>query len=408
MCYMKSSHYTDEGAVGSSKILPILQYAGIAVPAIVAAWGAIKKLSYEDEHGNKRLTAAGQIGLGLSTVSMLVSLLAFGFERMDHATRTQNDLRRQEIAQAKVEEKERRAENRRRSETEAARDQRLKELAEETRRHLDLMTEASKAELRDRQIASGLTSGTRSTLGRVQTAIDQLARISSPLVVERVSVSWSIDLSKYRDDPFVQYLKTQLLKSHEPGWGDIYSYQTSDLESRWIGIALRSKSRHFPSREQFPDWYEFLFAGTRLLIFANPSEGVRDSALTYEERITRSLRSGDYEVQVFPDEVKLEISYDRPEFVWIVAEGTVDPRNVRKTGRVISELDLRSALMQLDQGWYTNNRDAPIFTNMLVGERRLMSVDITTSRRTMYFYGDSIQKAAGSETNQVNLIGREP
>lgn len=63
----------------SEAILAILKFAGPVVALITGIWSTTQKITYEDG-GTKRLTLQGRLLIGINVLSMLISILALGFE----------------------------------------------------------------------------------------------------------------------------------------------------------------------------------------------------------------------------------------------------------------------------------------------------------------------------------------
>jgi hypothetical protein len=60
-----------------------LKYLGIGIALISTIWATLAKVSYEDEQGRKRLTAAGYTSMAFAIAGSLIATLSYGFELAD-------------------------------------------------------------------------------------------------------------------------------------------------------------------------------------------------------------------------------------------------------------------------------------------------------------------------------------
>jgi hypothetical protein len=159
----------------------ILKYSGFAIAAGATIWGLCFKVTFEDEHKNKRLTAAGHVAVAIAICGALVSALSFGIESQAHSIAqaredeltTQRELsRRTDAAEARADAADLRAS------TEAAAAKAREDAAN---------ARADAAEQRDL-----LRKGTAANLARTQRALIDIDRSIHPLWPIEVGIAWRI------------------------------------------------------------------------------------------------------------------------------------------------------------------------------------------------------------------------
>jgi hypothetical protein len=279
-------------------MLEVLKYLGFVVTAASSIWGLIAKTSYEDSDGNKRLTAAGQVSIGLAIAGFLVGAGAYGVERSiaasnkaqeDIQTRLEQDRKqrfedRQDLAIIETREWNQRFE---RLQSASAAADRLAErllLSEQGAARRDILFSRQMAEVRAAGLDRRVQEGTRSNLERTGEALGQLERLLKPLERVTIRVVWEMPLHSAEAAPIAASLdrlagdvrqrsagvRANLPEGCTLGRGG--NLEDASREAGQPSIILRPGCSAYPSASNQPELYATIRRRTHVLFDLDRSD----------------------------------------------------------------------------------------------------------------------------------------
>lgn len=286
---MYGPSFTAGGAVHMFNLtfLATLKYFGFAVTAASTIWGLVKKTSFDDEDGNKRLTAAGQVSIALAIAGVLVGASAYGFEQ----SITASERAQQKVATDLKEAREldfRQRQDRAIIDT-AAWNQRFEELQKasaaadrladqllvsgQTAARRDILFSRQLGEIRAAGLDRRIQAGTRSNLQRTEVALGHLERLVQPLNNLTVIVAWDIpartgELAR-AIVPIEQLARTATSLEPEtplPQGCDFRSVRPIGRGLNYTGVTVTPACSIYPTAQTQPRLHEAL-PETTLIIF---------------------------------------------------------------------------------------------------------------------------------------------
>ncbi len=358
-------------------LLQVLKYLGFAVTAASVIWGVIAKTRFEDAAGNKRLTAAGQISIGLAIAGFLVGAGAYGVEQSINAsekTRKQSadDLERarnlafQERQERSTEET--RAWNQRFEELQkasAAADRLADRLliSGQSVARRDILLTRQITELRAAGIDRRIQEGTRANLGRTDTALGEIDRLQNPISDVRIEVTWEI-----QGTPALNRLLIETLESAVASPGAPSPPATGALLCGVVGLgaSAREACGRVPDNQLHANVAALFLRGTDILF---DIDGASDRDITL-------LLSGEgpnrpFNDQVFELRFHVPMERERLRLVTLGADGNflvpTEPMvvTIGTLGRINSIPDLERSRLIVVPRWRVLSFDPPAGVRML-------------------------------------------
>jgi hypothetical protein len=199
--------------------LALIKNCSFFISAFASIWALISKTTYEDDERRKRLTGAGRVSIGITVVSAIFSLLAFGFEGMakrdEAAVRQAEKMAEQqqqrdiEIARRQEEREKANREWRYRQEQQARSDR----LAQ--RQELAILSAASDQQKRDSDMQRAIAEGNAASLSRMEAALFELKRLGLP--IEPIQMSLRLQGKGSRLTKSDYWRRLQLARSNGQG-----------------------------------------------------------------------------------------------------------------------------------------------------------------------------------------------
>ncbi len=314
-------------------VLAVLKYAGFLISASASVWGMVTKSTYEDGDGNKRLTFAGRVSIGITLTSALVGLLSFGFEglaRRDEqaAHRAQAALEEQrqrdaEIARRQEQQSRDTAEWRYRQEQE----ERTAKIAR--RQELAIIQAATEQRARDGSIARQISVGNSASLDRMELALTELGRLAQPIEPVAVTMRVELPFSAFQDINAFSALREQAVSK-----GMFFAENT----------LVVSSSERLRSKVKMPSALE-LFAKTTydFHIFRNNDDAISFIKDASEESEV-SLNS-DMSFSVEIEDAAWHIDFEGKTIDLMQQNIMIDKNHIHRQRDFTSSLDLTGATM---------------------------------------------------------------
>ena len=364
----------------NAQALEMVKFAGFALTAISALWGLTQRTTFDDEHGNRRLTTAGHLAALLFVGSAILSATAFGFETVanDAASRRAIDKdRNEQFAQARRDSLALQSELRSRADAADLR------AAAAEQKSLTLAAEAGQR-LRDFELARRVSHGSAANLARAGAILGQTQRLLEPLGEIRVEVVLQVTVPD-GDSPAIERLK-QLAVSAQHNLALLNEAKVNPMTVfvgrpiQWLKVDTRSP--YFPPSDD-PIIAAFQ---SGMLDFDIMRKGSR-AAIETRESLNAGLYplSGDLSFYVGVGEVR-EIVIKLPNVVEFVVAEPIESQDIVRTGALASVQDLADSGLVVT--WTEAFRGAsPTGYPMAIKNARL-----TFSGRIFAYDGDAFQR----------------
>ncbi|WP_324698830.1 hypothetical protein [Novosphingobium sp. RL4] len=161
--------------------IAILKYLGFLVTALAGIWSLVRKTTFEDAVGRKRLTASGHVAIAITITSAVISMLAFAVE-------TLNTQREREVALGQAELQKLRSAQQRQADQQLIDRREADRNAAAARLQLSVLTSAAEQKNRDLRIARDVADGARRNLDAVTMNLAQIKRLTRPLKTLNLNV----------------------------------------------------------------------------------------------------------------------------------------------------------------------------------------------------------------------------
>jgi hypothetical protein len=332
-----------------SEILVILKYAGFALAAASAIWGTLKKTTFDDPQGHKRLTPSGYVAIVITLGGAMISAGAFGFE-----TIIKDKAERANAAQLRVDKLEAALQN---NQTLISRALDRAEAAELRAAAANQRSISLTIATRQLALANKVGKGAAANLAKADRALYQIGRVLQPTDIIRARIEWKVDqrvtisrflqeridlvVSALVSDNALSDIDTSRLRSISPG----YDFEKSvPRGAKLVSLAAKQGSFIYPR----PNEDGVLFAeldslNAEIVFFTSKNASTLLTADINQELWFDSDR-GDYGFLM--PETATKIRYFLPTGgIQVTSEGEGDPSTSIRSGELVAVQDFEQATL---------------------------------------------------------------
>ena len=332
-----------------SEILVILKYAGFALAAASAIWGTLKKTTFDDPQGHKRLTPSGYVAIMITLGGAMISAGAFGFE-----TIIKDKAERANAAQLRADKLEAALQN---NQTLISRALDRAEAAELRAAAANQRSISLTIATRQLSLANKVGKGAAANLAKADRALYQIGRVLQPTDIIRARIEWKVDqrvtISRFlqeRIDLAVSSLVSEnalsdidksRLRSISPG----YDFEKSAPRgAKLVSLGAKQGSFIYPK----PNEDGVLFAeldslNAEIVFFTSKNASTLLTAAINQELWFDSDR-GDYGFLM--PETATKIRYFLPTGgIQVTSEGEGNPSTSIRSGELVAVQDFEQATL---------------------------------------------------------------
>lgn len=327
-------------------ILALLKFLGLGIGTVTSVWGLTQKITEEDSSGRKRLTAAGQVSLGLACGSFTVAACALGLETVNKYLSDRNALLEADQARQARERDIQRGKAERAAELRAQAERDFQTRAENhllAARHqatlagqrLLLLEKSEEERRRDQAFAARVDRQAEQTLQRAATTLGQIERLMQPITEIQLTVTWEMPLRRWMGS--LRELAQTQTAATIGRMPDIWGYQTEPATGKALGFQFRNGFSLYPRMQ--PGSTEVAMA----LIGADANVGFYAQP---NPNPTNGLADADLRFLIWAGTTP-ELSYDVRHHSLSVDLTMRANTEITRSGRIVSVGDLEKAQLAL-------------------------------------------------------------
>jgi hypothetical protein len=282
-------------------LLSVLKYTSYIVAASSTIWGLTHELYVKDEQGRRRLVRAGRIALGITILSLLVSLNTTALDGFIQY-QDENDKKRQDSINALAREQHENAIEQKRRDEALAQQQRDEALVQQQREDARSIKEQGEVVAR-KQAEEAAQSEHREVirlgrlLGRQETTLYNVSRIINPLTP--IAVEASIEYHLKGDPRFSEYFK-RVRAEAQSCVNQLKRYLTPNLDLRNLIPCGKGASIYLGKSTTSNELYEPIKVNIHGLSSLFPNEGPSEqlmNPISFELHFLRSLPRSEKEAE---------------------------------------------------------------------------------------------------------------
>ncbi len=378
-------------------ILETLKYSGFALAAASAIWGMLRKTTFEDPQGHKRLTPAGYVAIAITLGAVMIAASSYGFETLikDKAEEAKAVEAKAKVAQAIAEKLE---SDRRDERTLLSRALDRAEAAElrtaaANQRNISLSIAA-----RQLALARDVSRGAVANLAKTDRALAQIGRALQPADMVRVQIVWSVKQSvtlspilRAKIDWVVEafgHLDT-LSDSERAQLKGIYVKYESDNSAKLSSLRAKPSSFIYPVPEEDGSVFADIGFSGGMFTFLSPTHAQRLVGGNGEHELWELYDKGDYAFELPGDTVTAIEFVLQTGGVRVTSEGQADPATVIRSGELVAVQDFEEATLVIFRpGVFAVDDVTPNFRKSLLDRMRPSFLSLSLSGRN-YWFGES-------------------